>query len=72
MKVESLVIVGQHTTVNSCLGLVHTARHTWGVCLTRKGGPGPSPSPVLGPWSLTGRKEEPPSLKVGEATEVKS
>jgi len=28
MKVESLVIVGQHTTVNSFLGFVHTARHT--------------------------------------------
>ncbi len=26
MKVESLVIVGQHTTVNTFPGLVHTAR----------------------------------------------
>jgi hypothetical protein len=31
MKLESLVIVGQHTTVNTFPGLVHTARHTMGV-----------------------------------------
>ena len=30
MKSESLVIVGQHTTVNTFPGLVHTARHTMG------------------------------------------
>jgi hypothetical protein len=28
MKLESLVIAGQHTAVNSFPGLVHTARHT--------------------------------------------
>ena len=28
VKSESLVIVGQHTTVNTFPGLVHTARHT--------------------------------------------
>jgi hypothetical protein len=28
MKVELLVTVGQHTTVNTFPGLVHTARHT--------------------------------------------
>ena len=28
MKSELLVIVGQHTTVNTVPGLVHTARHT--------------------------------------------
>ena len=28
MKSESLVIAGQHTAVNTFLGLVHTARHT--------------------------------------------
>ena len=28
MKVESLVIAGQHTAVNTFQGLVHTARHT--------------------------------------------
>ena len=27
MKLESLVIVDQHATVNKYLGLVHTARH---------------------------------------------
>ena len=31
MKLESLVIVGQHTAVNTFPGLVHTARHTMGV-----------------------------------------
>ena len=30
MKVESLVIVDQHATVNTFPGLVHTARHTMG------------------------------------------
>ena len=32
MKLESLVIVDQHATVNMFLGLVHTARHATGVC----------------------------------------
>ena len=32
MKLESLVIVDQHATVNTFPGLVHTARHTMGVC----------------------------------------
>ncbi len=31
VKLESLVIVGQHTAVNTFPGLVHTARHTMGV-----------------------------------------
>ena len=31
MKLESLVIVDQHATVNTFTGLVHTARHTMGV-----------------------------------------
>ncbi len=35
MKLESLVIVGQHTTVNTFPGLVHTARHTMGVVSAR-------------------------------------
>ena len=30
MKLESLVIVNQHVTVNTFPGLVHTARHTMG------------------------------------------
>ena len=35
MKLELLVIVDQHATVNTFPGLVHTARHTMGVCNTR-------------------------------------
>ena len=35
MKLESLVIVDQHATVNTFPGLVHTARHTTGVGCTR-------------------------------------
>ena len=36
MKLESLVIVDQHATVNTFPGLVHTARHTMGVGPTRR------------------------------------
>ncbi len=39
MKVESLVIAGQHTAVNTFPGLVHTARHTMGVGHARSGYP---------------------------------
>ncbi len=35
MKLESLVIAGQHTAVNTFPGLVHTARHTTRVVCTR-------------------------------------
>ncbi len=35
MKLESLVIVDQHATVNTFPGLVHTARHTMGVICSR-------------------------------------
>ena len=34
MKLESLVIVDQHATVNAFPGLVHTACHTMGVGCT--------------------------------------
>ena len=34
MKLESLVTVGQHTTVNTFPGLVHTARQTMKVANT--------------------------------------
>jgi hypothetical protein len=34
MKLESLVIVDQHATVNTFPGLVHTARHAMGVGCT--------------------------------------
>ncbi len=37
MKLESLVIVDQHATVNTFPGLVHTARHTMGVGCKRSG-----------------------------------
>ena len=36
MKVESLVIVDQHATVNTFPGLVHTARHTMEVGFTQR------------------------------------
>ena len=35
VKSESLVIADQHAAVNTFSGLVHTARHTTGVCNTR-------------------------------------
>ena len=35
MKSESLVIADQNAAVNTFPGLVHTARHTMGVCCTR-------------------------------------
>ncbi len=35
MKLELLVIVDQHATVNTFPGLVHTARHTMGAGNTR-------------------------------------
>ncbi len=35
MKLESLVIVDQHATVNTFPGLVHTARHTMRVGCTQ-------------------------------------
>ncbi len=35
MKLESLVIVDQHATVNTFPGLVHTARHTTKADCTR-------------------------------------
>ncbi len=36
VKLESLVIVDQHATVNTFPGLVHTARHTTEVGCTRR------------------------------------
>ena len=35
VKSESLVIADQNAAVNTFPGLVHTARHTMGVCCTR-------------------------------------
>ena len=37
LKLESLVIVDQHATVNTFPGLVHTARHTMEVGCSRSG-----------------------------------
>ena len=42
MKLESLVIVDQHATVNTFPGLVHTARHTTKAGCTRSRWPNPS------------------------------
>ncbi len=36
LKLESLVIADQHAAVNTFPGLVHTARHTTRVALTRR------------------------------------
>ena len=41
MKVESLVIVDQHATVNTFPGLVHTARQAMGAGGTRSRWPNP-------------------------------
>ena len=57
VKLESLVIAGQHTAVNTFPGLVHTARHTMGVGSTRR--------PCANPY---GRQR----TTVGSATGVKS
>ena len=38
VKLELLVIADQHAAVNTFPGLVHTARHTMGVCNTRTQG----------------------------------
>ena len=53
-KLESLVIVGQHTTVNTFPGLVHTARQAMegGSAQSRdadpQGGPAPKARPLTG------------------------
>ncbi len=57
MKLESLVIVDQHATVNTFPGLVHTARHTTGVGFTRR-------------WCANPQGRQPTT--VGSATGVKS
>ncbi len=42
MKLESLVVVDQHATVNTFPGLVHTARHTTKVGCSRSSCANPS------------------------------
>ncbi len=56
MKLESLVNVDQHATVNTFPGLVHTARHTWELGLPEGSAP-------------TARRQ---LTTVGSATGVKS
>ena len=45
VKLELLVIADQHAAVNTFPGLVHTARHTMGVCNTRN-------TPPVTPWEF--------------------
>ncbi len=56
MKLESLVIVDQHATVNMFPGLVHTARHTMGVDYTRRRWANPSGGQAPKVWLITGVK----------------
>ncbi len=56
MKAESLVIVDQHATVNTFPGLVHTARHTMGVGLTRRRCANPQGGQATTVGSATGVK----------------
>ena len=48
VKLESLVIVGQHTTVNTFPGLVHTARQAMGGGSARSRRPAPKARPLTG------------------------
>ena len=56
VKSESLVIVGQHTTVNTFPGLVHTARHTMRVGNTRSRRPNPKGREAPKVWRVRGVK----------------
>ncbi len=56
MKLESLVIVDQHATVNTFPGLVHTARHTMGVGFTRRQCANPQGRQLTTVGSATGVK----------------
>ena len=56
MKLESLVIVDQHATVNTFPGLVHTARHTTKACCTRSGWANPKGRQVPKVWPVIGVK----------------
>ena len=48
VKLESLVIVGQHTTVNTFPGLVHTARQAMGEGSARSRHPASKARPLTG------------------------
>ena len=56
MKLESLVIVDQHATVNTFPGLVHTARHTTKVGCSRSRWVNPQGTQVPKEWSMIGVK----------------
>ncbi len=56
MKLESLVIVDQHATVNTFPGLVHTARHTTKVGYTRSRWANPQGEQMPKVWSVIGVK----------------
>ncbi len=56
MKLESLVIVDQHATVNTFPGLVHTARHTTKACCTRSRWLNPSGKEAPKVWPVIGVK----------------
>ena len=56
MKLESLVIPDQQAGVNTFPGLVHTARHTMGVCCSRNGCANPQGRQVFKEWQVTGVK----------------
>ena len=56
MKLESLVIVDQHATVNTFPGLVHTARHTMRVGCTRSRRANPSGEQAPKVWLIIGVK----------------
>jgi hypothetical protein len=56
MKLESLVIVEQHATVNTFPGLVHTARHTMGVGQTLRRCSNSQERKPATVWSATGVK----------------
>ncbi len=56
MKLESLVIVDQHATVNTFPGLVHTARHAMEVSSTQSRWPNLSRREPFKVRSMTGAK----------------
>ena len=56
MKLESLVIVDQHATVNTFPGLVHTARHTMKVDCTRSHHANPQGRLLPKVWLVIGVK----------------
>ncbi len=56
MKLESLVIVDQHATVNTFPGLVHTARHTMRVGCTRSRWANPLGMQAPKVWLMIGVK----------------